>query len=146
VTEATYPRFPVRGYAIAGLVALALAAGAIVVNESGPDVRRCAVAAEHAMAAHDYSVGAMRADGPGRLPACHGLSAGQYGQAVLDGYELEYRGILPRSPVPRDLPPPAYKARSARDAAGTAGAAGAAGTAGAASTAGTAGAAQAVDP
>ena len=126
-----------RGYTIAGLVALALAAGALVINESGPDVHRCAVAAEHAMAAHDYSLSAMRAGGPGRLPACRGLSAAQYGQAVLDGYQLEFGGILPRSPAPRDLPPPGYRARSAHDAARAAGIAG---------TARRAGAGQAVDP
>jgi hypothetical protein len=115
VTELTYPSFPRRALAAFGAVLAALSAVAIVVNKSGPDVRGCAAAAERVMAARNYSVGAMRRIGPGRVPACRGLSAGEYGQAVAYAYVIEYRG-LPDTSISRDMPPPWFRALSAQSA------------------------------
>jgi hypothetical protein len=116
VTELTYPNFPRRALAVLGAVLAALSAVAIVVNKSGPDVRGCAAAAERVMAARNYSVAAMARIEPGRVPACRGLSAAEYRQAVADAYGIEYGRRLPDVPVSRDFPPPSFRALSARSA------------------------------
>lgn len=112
----TFPEFPWRGFAALGVVLATLCGVAIVVNESGPDVHGCAAAAARVMAAHDYSADAMARLGPGRVPGCRGLSAGQYGQAVADAYVIEFGWRLPDVPVSRGVPPPSFRALSARSA------------------------------
>ncbi len=114
MAELSYPKFPLRPLAAIGVLTVALGTGAILINRSQPSVGDCAAAAEHIMASHDYSVSRMRADGPGPIRACHGLSAGQFSQALLDGYVIEYGRNLPRTPIPHDVPPPGYRAISAR--------------------------------
>jgi hypothetical protein len=116
MSELTYPGFPRRAFAAFGAVLAALCAAAIVVNKSGPDVPGCAAAAERVMAARNLSVGATARLGPGRLPACRGLSAAEYRQAVADAYVIAYRHRLPDVPVSRDIPPPSFRALSARSA------------------------------
>ncbi len=117
MNELTYPSFPKRAFAVAGAVVLVLIAAAIVVNESGPSVPGCARAARHVMTRRDYSLDRMRLNGPGSVPACRGLTAGQFADAVVIAYQAEYGRFLPRVPITRDLPPPSYKALSAQDEA-----------------------------
>ena len=114
MAELTYPKFPLRPLAAIGVVTVALGVGAILVNRSEPSISACATAAGRFMARHDFSLNQMRAAGSGPVPACHGLSAEQFGQALLDGYANEYGPSLPRAPIPRDVPPSNYKATSAR--------------------------------
>ena len=116
MTELTYPSFPRRGFLAIGAVVLALVTAAIVVNQSGEDLRACAVAAERVMAARNYSVAMMELIGPGAVRACHGLTALQYDEAVLAAYRIEYGGRLPASSITDDTPPPAFRARSAQEA------------------------------
>lgn len=116
MTELTYPSIPRRVIAALGAALAALCAAAIVVNLSGPDVRGCAAAAGRVMAARNYSIDAMRRIGPGRLPACRGLTAGEYRQAVADAYVIEYGRRLPSVPLSRDMPPPSFRALSAQTA------------------------------
>ncbi len=117
MTELTYPSFPKRVFAVAGAVVLAAIIAAIVSNESGPTVPGCARAARHVMARHDYSPDLMRLDGPASVPACRGLSAGQFADAVVIAYQAEYGRFLARVPITHSLPPPSYKALSAQDEA-----------------------------
>ena len=113
MTELSYPAFPRRLFLAAGAVVLALMAAAVVVNKSGPSVRACAHAAERVMAKRNYSVVMMELAGPRSVPACRGLSADQYSQALRDTYRIEYGGLLARSPASYAVPPPSYKAASA---------------------------------
>ncbi len=116
MTELTYPAFPRKALVAIGAALVALCAVALVINGSGPDERGCAIAAERVMAARNYSVFTMSRMGPDRLPACRGLTAGQYGQAVADGYRLEYGGRLPSASIARNVPPPSFRALSAQTA------------------------------
>ncbi len=116
MTELTYPSFPRRALAVVGAVLAALCAVAIVVNRSGPDVRGCAAAAERVMAARNYSLDAMRRIGPGWVPACRGLGAADYRQAVADAYVIEYGRRLPDVSISRDIPPASFRALSAQSA------------------------------
>ena len=113
MTDLTYPSFPRKALVAVAAALFALCAVAIVVNRSGPDVRMCAAAAEHVMAARNYSIDEMTRIGPSRLPACHGLTAGQYGDAVADAYLIEYGRRLPSTSISRDIPPASFRARSA---------------------------------
>jgi hypothetical protein len=113
VTDLTYPSFPRKALVAVGAALFALCAVAIVVNRSGPDMRKCAAAVEHVMAARNYSIDAMTRIGPSRVPACHGLTDGQYGQAVADAYLIEYGRRLPSTSISRDIPPASFRARSA---------------------------------
>jgi len=117
MTELTYPSFPRRVFAVGGAVVLAAIVAAIVGNESGPTVPGCASAARLVMARHDYSPDLMRLDGPGSVPACRGLTAGQFTDAVVIAYQAEYGRFLPRVPITHNLPPASYKALSAQDEA-----------------------------
>jgi hypothetical protein len=116
VTDLTYPSFPRRALVAIGAALVALCAVAIVVNRSGPDARTCAAAAEHVMAARNYSIDAMTRIGPGPVPDCHGLTAGQYGQAVADAYLIEYGRRLPSTSISGDAPPASFRALSAQAA------------------------------
>jgi hypothetical protein len=117
MTELTYPSFPKRFFAVAGAVVLVLIVAAIVMNESGPTVPGCARAARHVMARRSYSPDLMRLDGPGSVPDCRGLTAGQFAAAVVIAYQAEYGRFLPRVSIIHSLPPPSYKALSAQDEA-----------------------------
>ena len=86
---------------------------AFVVNRSEPTVQACARAAERVMVARQYSVGMMELAGRRSVPACRGLSYGQYVQALLDTYQIEYGRLLAKVPNNYAVPPPSYKARSA---------------------------------
>jgi hypothetical protein len=119
MTDLSYPAFPRRLFLAAGLVVLGLMAAAVVVNGSGPSVRACAHAAARVMASRNYSVAMMELAGAGSVPTCRGLSADQYGQALLDTYRIQYGRLLARSPVSYDVPPPAYKAASANSHGGS---------------------------
>ena len=112
-TELSYPAFPKRALVAGGIALLVLMAVAFVVNRSGPSVARCARAAEHVMVARQYSVATMELAGQGSVPACRGLSDGQYVQALLDTYQIEYGKVLAKVPANYAVPPPAYRARSA---------------------------------
>lgn len=113
MTELTFPAFPARALATAGAVLLALVAAAVAVNGSGPDLAACARAAAQVMSARGYSVGMMELAGPGAVGACRGLSSGQYAQALLQTYQIQYGGRLARTPVSDNMPPPSYKSLSA---------------------------------
>ncbi|MGN6794710.1 MAG: hypothetical protein ACTHJW_20180, partial [Streptosporangiaceae bacterium] len=82
MTELTYPAFPRKALLVLGAALLALCAFAVVVNQSGPDARGCAVAAARVMTARNSSVAAMKRIGPERVPDCRGLTTSQFGQAV----------------------------------------------------------------
>jgi hypothetical protein len=116
VTELTYPAFPKRALVAAGAALVVLCAVAVVVNRSGPDVRACTGAAARMMSARNYSVAAMTRLGPGRVPACRGLSAGQYARAVGDAYAADYARTLPRAPASAEGPSPSFRALSAQTA------------------------------
>jgi hypothetical protein len=113
MTDLRYPAFPVRALLAACAALIALMAVAVIVNRSGPSVGACKRAAERVMVARDYSAEAMELAGQRSVPACRGVSAGQYVQAVLDAYRTEYWRPLARSPADEAIPPPSYKARSA---------------------------------
>ncbi len=113
MTDLRYPAFPRRAFLAVGTALIALMAVAIIVNRSGPSVGACAHAAERVMVAREYSVETMELTGQGSVPACRGLSAAQYVQALLDTYQIEYGRLLPGSSVNYAIPPPSYKARSA---------------------------------
>ncbi len=98
MTELTYPSFPKRAFAVAGAVVL---------------VR----AARHVMVRRDYSPDDMQLNGPGSVPACRGLTAGQFQAAVVIAYQAEYGRFRPRMSLTHNLPPPSYKALSAQDEA-----------------------------
>jgi hypothetical protein len=117
MSELTYPSFPKRAFAVAGAVVLVLIVAAIVANESGPSVPGCARAARHVMATQSYSPDLMELNGPGSVPACRGLTAGQFADAVAIAYQAEYGRFLPRVSITHSLPPPSYKALSAQDEA-----------------------------
>ena len=117
MTELTYPSFPKRAFAVAGAVVLVLIAAAIVANETGPSVQGCARAARHVMVRRDYSPDDMQLNGPGSVPACRGLTAGQFQAAVVIAYQAEYGRFRPRMSLTHNLPPPSYKALSAQDEA-----------------------------
>ena len=112
MTDLTYPVFPRRALVAIGAALFALCVVAIVINRSGPDMRKCAAAAEHVMAARNYSIDAMTRIGSNRVPACHGLTAGQYGEAVANAYLIEY-GAAADTSISRDIPPASFRARSA---------------------------------
>ena len=57
----------------------------------------------------------MRLDGPGSVPACRGLTAGQFADAVVIAYQAEYGRFLPQVPITHSLPPASYQALSAQD-------------------------------
>jgi hypothetical protein len=114
VAELTYPSFPVRALVALAAALVVLVPVAIAQNESGPSEHGCAVAAEHVMVAQGYTAAMMALIGTGPVRACRGLSRQQYAQALLDTYQIEYGRFLSRQPMPRDMPPPAVKARSAR--------------------------------
>lgn len=115
MTELSYPAFPKRAFLAIGAVALALMAGAVIVNHGGRSLHGCAIAAERVMAARSYSADMMELIGPGTVPACRGLTARQYAQALLDAYRIEYGRHLPEVPINYAVPPPAFKALSAQD-------------------------------
>lgn len=117
MTELTYPRFPVRALVAIAVALAALVPVAIALNAGGPSERACAIAAERIMAARGYPVALMELTGPGAVRACHGLSRQQYAQSLLATYLIEYGKHLPSVPLPREVPPPAFKALSARSAA-----------------------------
>lgn len=117
MAELTYPDFPKRAFAVAGAVVLVLIVAAIVRNESGPSVPGCARAARHLMSSRNYSPDLMRLDGPGSVPACRGLTASQFADAVVIAYQAEYGRFLPKVPIVHSLPPPSYRALSAQDEA-----------------------------
>jgi hypothetical protein len=117
MSELTYPSFPKRTFALVGAVVLVLIVAAIVRNESGPTVPGCAMAARHMMASRNYSPDLMERNGPGSVPACRGLSAGQFADAIVIAYQAEYGRFLSRVPISRSLPPPSYRALSAQDEA-----------------------------
>jgi hypothetical protein len=117
MTELTYPSFPKRAFAVAGAVVLILIVAAIVRNESGPSVPGCARAARHVMVSRNYSPDLMELTGPGSVPGCRGLTAGQFADAVVIAYQAEYGRFLPRVSITHSLPPPSYKALSAQDEA-----------------------------
>jgi len=116
-TELTYPSFPKRTLVTIAIAVIAFAGVAIALNRSGPDMHGCAAAAARVMAARNYSLAGLQAQGPGRIDACHGLSASQFGQAIADAYQIEYGDRLPNVSITTDLPPPSYRASSAQQAA-----------------------------
>lgn len=114
LTDLTYPAFPKRAFLAAGAVLLALMAVAVMVNKSTPTVHGCAVAAERVMAARNYSARQMGLLGPGSVRACRGLTVGQFDQALLDTYQIEYGRHLPKASITYAEPPPAFKTISAQ--------------------------------
>jgi len=114
MTDLSYPSFPVRPLLAIGLALLGLGAAAIALNRSGPDAAACATAAARVMAARDATIGAMERAGAASVPACRGLTPGQYAGAVDRADLIDYGAGLPAAPLPAQLPPPAYRARRAR--------------------------------
>lgn len=113
MTELTYPAFPRRPLAALGAALVALSAVAVVVNRNGPDVPRCTAAAARVMTTRNYSIAAMARLGPGRVPDCHGLTSGQYAQAVAGAYGIDYGRTLPHAPISGNVPPASFRALSA---------------------------------
>ena len=99
-----------------GAALAALCAFAIVVNQSGPDVRGCAVAAARVMTARNYSIAALKRLGAERVPNCRGLTAAQFGRAVESAYQIEFGLRLPDVSNSRDVPPASFRAKSAQTA------------------------------
>jgi len=116
MTYLSYPTFPLRPLLAVGVVLLGLGAAAIAYNESGPDLRGCTVAAARVMVARDGTIAGMEAAGPGLVPACGDLTRAQYAGALDRAYLIDYGKGLPRTPLPAQLPPPAYRALRARSA------------------------------
>jgi hypothetical protein len=117
--ELSYPRFPSRLFVLAGALVAVLIATAFALqdNRSRPHVHACAVAAERVMVTRNYSAEVMGLIGPDPIAACHGLSSGQYAQALADTYRIEYGRFLSRVPLSHEVPPPAFKSLSAQSAA-----------------------------
>jgi hypothetical protein len=119
VAEIIRPRLSRRA-----LVALATAATTLLVaalawnHASGvpapPDLHGCAVAAGRVMAAQNYTVTVMEFIGPHQIRACRQLTRAQYAQALSQTYVIEYGRIMSHQPLPREMPPPSYKALSSR--------------------------------
>jgi len=118
MTDLSYPGFPVRPLLGVGLALLGLGAAAIAVNRSGPDAAACAAAATRVMAARDATVAAMDRAGAASIPACRGLTPSEFASAVDRANLIEYGTGLPTTPLPAQLPPPAYRARRARSELG----------------------------
>lgn len=75
----------------------AVAAGTLIVIlglvhllSSGLTIQGCAVAAEHIMVANSYSESELLGISPNDIPACKGLDANQYYQALTKAEEIEY--------------------------------------------------------
>ena len=117
VTDMTcpaYPSFPRRALLTIGAALAALATAAIVVNQSGPSVRDCAVAAERVMATRNYSAAMMETMGLGAVRACDRLTAAQFRQAIGDAYQIEFGSRLAHVSIIGDVPPPTFRALSAQ--------------------------------
>ena len=110
----SYPGFPRRALLAAAAVVLVLVSAAVVVNESGPDIRDCAVVAARVMARHGYSVAIMELMGRDALPACRGLSEREFVQAIMATYQIAYGHSLAHGSGRLGVPSPAYRARSAQ--------------------------------
>jgi hypothetical protein len=117
VTELTYPTFPRKALFALGAALATLGVVAVVINHSGPDARACSVAAAHVMTARNYSIAAMKKQGPEHLPVCRGLTAAQFGSAVDHAYQIEFGRRLPDASISRDMPPASFRAKSAQAAA-----------------------------
>jgi hypothetical protein len=117
VTELNYPAFPRKAILAIGAALVPLCAVGVVVNQSGPDARGCAVAIARVMTARNYSIAAMKRQGPGQVPRCGGLTAAQFSSAVERAYQIEFGGQLPDAANSRDVPPASFRAKSAQAAA-----------------------------
>ncbi|HEX9066708.1 MAG TPA: hypothetical protein VF843_16480 [Streptosporangiaceae bacterium] len=110
MADLIYPEFPRRVFLACGVVVLALAVAAVVINRHGPSVDRCTAAARRAVASHGQV-------SPGQLRACDGLSTAQLAIALTTAYRAEYARYLRGAPITGDLPSASYRSASARAAA-----------------------------
>jgi len=117
VTELSYPAFPRKALVALGAALAALCGAAVVVNQSGPDPRACAVGAAHVMTARNYSIAEMKRQGTEHVPHCRGLTAAQFGSAVEHAYQIEFARRLPHASSSRNMPPASFRAKSAQAAA-----------------------------
>ena len=117
MTELTYPAFPRKALVAFGAAIAALGAVAVVVNQSGPDARACAVGAARVMTARNYSIAAMKRQGAEHVPHCQGLTAAEFGSAVQHAYQIEFGRRLPDVSSSRNMPPASFRAKSAQAAA-----------------------------
>lgn len=97
---------------------LVLAGAAAALNERGPDMRGCTVAAGRVMARGDYTVAMMELMGRESVPACRELTERQYLRALAGTYETEYGHHLAKDASRLGVPSPSYRARSARSQLG----------------------------
>jgi hypothetical protein len=117
VTELSYPAFPRKALLALGAAVITLCGVAVAVNQSGPDVRGCVVAAARVMTARTYSIAAMNRVGSERIPACRGLTADQFATAVERAYRIEFGQRLPDTSNSGNIPLVAFRAKSAQAAA-----------------------------
>jgi hypothetical protein len=119
VIEMSNPRLSRRAAVALGTAAAALLTAAIVWNQASgdpppPDLHGCAVAAERVMTAQYYTITVMQIIGPRPIRACRGLTHAQYAEALSQTYVIEYGPLMSHQPLPRQMPPPSYKALSSR--------------------------------
>lgn len=119
VVEISRPRLSRRAVVALGTAAAVLLTAAIGWNQAAgdrqpPDLHGCAVAAERVMSAQNYTITVMQIIGPRPIRACAGLTHAQYADALSLTYVIEYGPLMSHQPLPRQMPPPSYKALSSR--------------------------------